>query len=159
MDTQSFEVGHLPVHSEMPAIIAKVQFALWGALTGYSAAAEYEQFLRGAADSRALPTVLVARRGDNYLGSVNLLPREMTIRPTLSPWMAQLFVVDSERRNGIGNALVKAAVAYASDLHFSRMYLYTSGTLPAYYRSHGWSALEEVEYLGKKRTVMAFDLV
>jgi predicted N-acetyltransferase YhbS len=159
MGAQFLQVGRLPVHLDMPATIAGLQFALWGALTGYNTAAEYEQFLSEAAYSRGLPTVLVARRGESFVGSVNLLAREMTIRPALSPWMAQLFVVGAERGKGVGNALVKAALTYATGLGFRRVYLYTSGALPSYYRGLGWTALEEVEYLGKRRTIMAFDPV
>jgi predicted N-acetyltransferase YhbS len=158
MGAEFFEVEPLSVQSDMPAIIAALQFALWGPLTGYNSAAEYEQFLSGAAASSGLPAVLVASRGGSYLGSVNLLAREMTIRPALSPWMAQLFVIEAERGKGVGNALVSASLACATGLGFRRIYLYTSGALPAYYLGLGWTAFEEVEYLGKRRTVMAFDL-
>ena len=60
--------------------------------------------------------------------------------------------------DGCGNALVDASVAYAAELGFRRLYLYTSGTLPAYYASLGWKPIEALDYLGKMRTVMAFDL-
>lgn len=36
--------------------------------------------------------------------------------------------------------------------------LHTSGTLLNYYASRGWRPIEQVEYLGKARTIMAFDL-
>jgi len=32
------------------------------------------------------------------------------------------------------------------------------GPLPAYYATLGWKPIEEVEYLGKMRTVMVFDV-
>ena len=72
--------------------------------------------------------------------------------------MAQLFVVSSERGRGVGNALVSASIDHAAVLGFRRTYLYTSGTLPAYYASLGWRPIEEVEYLGKMRTIMTFEL-
>lgn len=93
-----------------------------------------------------------------FVGSVNLLASEMTIRPSLSPWMAQLFVPGTERSRGIGSALIDAAVARTAELGYRRLYLYTSGTLPGYYASRRWQLVEELEYLGKMRTVMAFDL-
>jgi GNAT superfamily N-acetyltransferase len=158
VDAMSLEIEPLTIESGLPATIAALQFTFWGALTGYGSTADYEKFRCSAARSRQLPTVLVARRGPMFLGSVNLLAREMTIRPALSPWMAQLFVVDSERGRGVGNALTEALIARAAELGFWRVHLYTSGTLPAYYAALGWKPIEEVEYLGKMRTIMVFDL-
>ncbi len=158
MNENHFEIERLTLESGLAVTIAALQFEFWGVLTGYSSVNEYEQFLRGAVRSGPLPTVLVARRGPRFLGSVNLLVSEMRARPKLSPWMAQLFVVDEARGGGVGNALVRAAVTHAAQLGFRHLYLYTSGTLPAYYTLLGWKQIEQVEYLGKVRTVMAFDL-
>ena len=158
MDAASLEIEPLTIEPGLPATIAALQFTFWGPLTGYGSAADYEQFLCSAARSRQLPIVLVARRGATFLGSVNLLACEMTVRPALSPWMAQLFVVDSERGRGVGNALTGASISRLAELRFRRVHLYTSGTLPAYYAALGWKPIEEVEYLGKSRTIMARDL-
>jgi predicted N-acetyltransferase YhbS len=158
MNEENLEIAHLTVESGLAATIAALQFKFWGPLTGYNSIDEYERFLLSVARSGSLPTVLVARRGSRFAGSVNLLVSEMRIRPALSPWMAQLFVTDEARSRGIGNALVGAAVDHAAGLGFRRIYLYTSGTLPTYYTLLGWKQIEEVEYLGKVRTVMALDL-
>jgi N-acetylglutamate synthase-like GNAT family acetyltransferase len=84
----------------------------------------------------------------------------MTTRPTLSPWLAQLFVISQERGRGVGAVLVRACLARFAELGFSRVHLYTAAatTLPAYYTALGWKTIEETEYLGKVRAVMAFDL-
>ncbi|WP_454646167.1 GNAT family N-acetyltransferase [Bradyrhizobium liaoningense] len=158
MHGKSFEIARLTEESGLSKTIAALQFAFWGPLTGYGSAADYEQFLRRAARSDQLPEILVARRGTTFVGSVNLLASEMTIRPALSPWMAQLFVPSSERSQGVGNALIEAAVVRAAELGYRRLYLYTSGTLPGYYASRRWQRIEEVEYLGKRRIIMGCDL-
>ena len=136
-----------------------MQFANWGRSTGFGSAEEYERFLCDAARSHRLPAVLVARRGSKFLGSVNLLVYEMTTRPTLSPWLGQLFVIAEERGRGVGTALVRACLARFAELGFPRVHLYTAAatTLPAYYAALGWKTIEEVEYLGKMRAVMAFE--
>jgi predicted N-acetyltransferase YhbS len=154
----NFDIKRLTDDTSLPASIAKLQFEFWGPLTGHDSAEKYEQFLRGAARSAGLPTVLVAMHGETFLGSVNLMASEMTTRRTLSPWMAQLFVISSERGRGVGDALVSASIDRAAELGFRRTYLYTSGTLPNYYASRGWRPIEEVEYLGKMRTIMTFEL-
>ena len=96
--------------------------------------------------------------GAAFLGSVNLLVSEMALRPSLSPWMAQLFVPGKERSRGVGSALIDAAAVRTAALGYRRLYLYTSGTLPRYYASRGWQPTEELEYFGKTRTIMAYEL-
>jgi predicted N-acetyltransferase YhbS len=159
MSAEPVEIESLAAEAGLPAMIAALQFANWGRSTGYGSVEEYERFLRDAACSRGLPAILIARRGRKFLGSVNLLVRDMTTRPSLSPWLAQLFVIEEERGRGVGSALVRACLARFAELGFPRVHLYTaaSSSLPAYYAALGWKTVEETEYLGKMRAVMAFD--
>jgi GNAT superfamily N-acetyltransferase len=138
--------------------IADDQFQYWGPLTGYSSRSSYETFLEQAAQSVSLPRVLIASIRGALLGSVNLLRNEMTIRPQFTPWMGQLFVTKSQRSLGIGAALLDAAVSYVEELGHRQLFLYTSGTLPHYYRKRGWVDVEDVAYLGKIRTIMRYEL-
>lgn len=160
MNAETVEIENLTLERGLPAMIATMQFANWGLSTGFGSAGEYERFLCDAAGSHRLPAVLVARRGEKFLGSVNLLVQEMTTRPTLSPWLGQLFVIAKERGRGIGASLVRTCLARFAGLGFPRAHLYTAAatTLPAYYTALGWKTIEQVEYLGKMRAVMAFDL-
>ena len=158
MTEDTLMIAHLTARSSFIPAIAEAQFAFWGALTGYQSRTEYEQFLQKAATSLELPRVLIATRGPTLAGSVNLLEREMTIRPNLSPWLSQLFVVSNERNRRVGTALVEAALSEAAKLGHSRLHLFTSDTLPRYYASLGWRTLETVEYIGKLRTIMMFDV-
>jgi predicted N-acetyltransferase YhbS len=159
MNAESVEIENLAIDSDLAATIAALQFANWGRSTGFSSVEEYERFLRDAARSRELPAVLVAKRGGKFVGSVNLLVHEMTRRPSLSPWLAQLFVIAEERGRGVGSALVRACLARFAELGFPRVHLYTAAatTLPAYYAALGWRTIGEVQYLGKLRAVMVFD--
>jgi GNAT superfamily N-acetyltransferase len=138
--------------------MASDQFDLWGPLTGHDCPASYQAFLEQAAGSRALPRVLVARLDTILLGSVNLLANEMAVRPQLTPWLGQLFVPESHRAKGIGTRLLDAAISYVESLGYRQLFLFTSGTLPGYYRKRGWTDIEDVTYLGKARTIMRFDI-
>jgi predicted N-acetyltransferase YhbS len=83
----------------------------------------------------------------------------MTIRPELTPWLAQLFVLPASRSQGIGAALVQAVIEWTRNQEFECLYLYTSGTLPGYYERLGFKAREQVNYLGKERTIMEYNLI
>jgi GNAT superfamily N-acetyltransferase len=72
--------------------------------------------------------------------------------------MGQLFVAESQRSLGVAAALLDAAASYVGRLGYRELFLFTSGTLPRYYRSRGWSDVEDVSYLGKVRTIMRLEI-
>ena len=142
-------------HLNFISTLAIAHFDLWGSLTSRDSLQEYERLLHTAAASGDLPVTLIAIEGSEVLGSVNILERDLPLRPELTPWLAQLFVFPKFRNKGVAAALVKAAVAEAQKLGWVTIYLYTSGTLPDFYERLGWQREEEVEYRGKMRVVMA----
>ena len=150
-----FSIEPLAPGSPWRVQMAADQFELWGPLTGHASPTSYEAFLEQAAHSSTLPRVLVAGLDGALFG---LLTQEMTIRPRLTPWLGQLFVAESQRTKGIGTQLLNTAIAYVGNLGHRQLFLFTSGTLPGYYRKRGWMEIEEVSYLGKPRTIMRFDI-
>ncbi len=115
---------------------------------------DYQVLLSRNASAGSLPLTLIAVNRDRLLGSVNLVDCDMDIRPGLKPWLAQLYVDPGERGRGVGASLVHAAVERSRKLGFTRLYLYTSGTLPSFYERAGWRKREAVHYKSKDRTVM-----
>jgi predicted N-acetyltransferase YhbS len=156
--SSAFSIDDLRASPQCVDTIGRWHFDQWGPLTGAPTLQEYLVRLEAAAASPRLPAVLVAYDNTGALGSVSLVPCDLSIRPALTPWLAQLFVTPTGRGRGIGAALVRAALKRARDLGFSRLHLYTSGDLPRYYERLGWSADEQVEYLGKLRTVMHYNV-
>jgi len=133
-------------------------FEQWGELVGFASRAAYCEALGQWSAGQEVPAVLVAVDGDEVQGSVTVRESEMTVRPLLGPWLSQLFVVSRYRRRGLGAALVSAATEHARALGFREIYLFTSGTLPAFYAGLGWKERERVLYLGQERVVMQYDL-
>jgi GNAT superfamily N-acetyltransferase len=148
------EIDDLGQHRAWIGTIAGWHFDQWGPLTGAATLAEYVDLLERAVESRRIPSVLVAFDATGPLGSASLLASDMTIRPELTPWLAQLFVTPAHRATGIGSALVETVAQRAGSCGFSRLYLYTSGDLPRYYVRLGWTVRERLAYLGKERAVM-----
>ena len=156
---QPTQTDRLARHPEWVATLARWHFDQWGLLTGTDTVEQYrfvlEEYSRGA----TIPCVLVAFAAEDLLGSVSLVPCDMEIRADRTPWLAQLFVAPSHRRQGTGAALVNAALSHARQCGFQHLHLYTSGSLPDFYERLGWVIDERVSYLGKERTIMHYDLV
>ena len=148
------QIADLAQFSQCILTLARWHFDLWGPLTGADSLEAYVDLLTSAAGSRTVPSVLIALADDTLLGSANLVASDLPPRPTLTPWLAQLYVEPSRRRAGVGAALVRAVRQRARDCGYRRLYLYTSGTLPEYYARLGWREVERLPYLGRERTVM-----
>lgn len=153
-----FAIGDLGDYRELLPTLARWHFDQWGLLTGASTFDDYVALLGAAAESRRVPSVLVAVREGQVLGSANLVASDLPPRPELTPWLGQLFVEPSRRRDGIGAALVCAVRERARQCGYERVLLYTSGTLPQYYSRLGWRVIEHLTYLERERTVMDYDL-
>ena len=152
-------IEDLQLRLEWIPLIARWHFDAWGTLTRAQTFERYVSLLEEAANGCGIPSLLVASENGALVGSVSLVASDMSIRRTLTPWLAQLFVTPEYRHQGIGAALVRAATSRARSLGFRWLYLYTSGDLPRYYERLEWIIDERVEYLGKERTVMRYDLV
>jgi GNAT superfamily N-acetyltransferase len=152
------QVSDLRLAPHLIFTIAQWHFEHWGPLTGAESLDCYAKVLANATTCELLPRVLIAEKDGRLLGSVNLVACDCQIYPDLTPWLAQLFVTPNERTLGVGRALVQAAEREARVLGFSTLYLFTSGTLPSYYRRQGWLSSARFDYLGTERILMQRDL-
>jgi predicted N-acetyltransferase YhbS len=148
------KIEPLSNHTNFISIVAKLHFAQFKELTGASTEKNYATMLNKFAATESIPTTLVTVRDNELCGSVNIVDCDMGIRSELYPWLAQLFVVPTERKKGIGSSLVSAAVDRCQRFGLHALYLYASGILPAFYKSLGWVEREKVNYQGKERVVM-----
>jgi GNAT superfamily N-acetyltransferase len=151
-------IADLGEYRALVPVLARWHYDQWGPLTGAGSVDDYEGLLTGAAASTNVPSVLIAVADGQLLGSASLVASDLPVRPTMTPWLAQLFVEPSRRRDGVGAALVGAVLARARECGYPRVYLYTSGTLPQYYARLGWRLVERLEYLQRERTVMECDI-
>jgi GNAT superfamily N-acetyltransferase len=158
MVVESILIDDLGSHLDCIPEIARWQFDVWGRLTGAESYEQYIRMLEACANGSDIPAVLVALFDGILLGSASLVSCDMKIRPALTPWLAQLFVLPPYRQHGVGRSLVRALAARAKAIGYRRLYLFTSGDLPQYYERLRWITDEQVEYIGKKRTVMHLDI-
>ena len=97
-----------------------------------------EPMLKG----EGIPAGFVAHRGEAYLGSALLIENDLEARPSLSPWIAALWVDPEHRRQGIANDLMTAARAAAATVGQQTVYLCGEKKVTPYYLARGWRQIE-----------------
>jgi GNAT superfamily N-acetyltransferase len=105
-----------------------------------------------------LPVVLVAIDDSEFVGTASLIADdELPDASEPGPWVAAVFVTESQRGRGVGTALVSALQQRGTDLGLREMYLYTENGVP-WYQSMGWHE-QRVTPLGDHDvTVMSYQL-
>jgi GNAT superfamily N-acetyltransferase len=83
-----------------------------------------------------LPRWFLAMKGDAIVGGCGLITNDFISRMDLWPWLAALYVVESERGRGLGGKLLAHGVGEAGKLGFPKVYLTTDHD--SYYERYGW---------------------
>jgi GNAT superfamily N-acetyltransferase len=134
--------------------------ARWRADTFSVLDASFEQELRSLelfASDHSHGVALVAKAGDEPIGTCLLVESEIEPNHDLSPWLAGLFVVPEHRRKGAGAVLVRAIEDQARQRGVSRLYLYTTAAA-GFYARLGWAVLDRTNWRGFETALMARDL-
>ncbi len=131
-------IEYLADHMDLAPTLARWHHDEWRDLIpnwSYDIALEE---LRTHQHRAAIPTTLVAFRGKTLVGSASLLVEDLPEWRHLTPWVASVYVVPSERGQKVGTQLVRHAVTVAGQLGVKTVYLLTPGQA-AFYRRLGWS--------------------
>ena len=150
---EAVRIDELADHPDLVETLAGWHWAAWGQP---DALPHWIDTLRGRAHRDRIPTTFVAMAGDQPIGSVSIVERDMTTHPDLGPWLAAVYVEPSFRGRGVGSDLVRQAVRRAADLGATRVYIYTDDA-PGFYERLGWSTVVEEEYEGHRVAIMAVE--
>lgn len=88
----------------------------------------------------SLPVTFVALLDDKPVGTVGLWRCDLISRQDLYPWLAALYIDESQRGCGLGAQLQQYVEAFSRRAGFNELYLYA--TFADYYERFGW------EYIG-----------
>lgn len=95
-----------------------------------------------------LPIAFIALDGDRPVGTVGLWRCDLLTRQDLTPWLAALYVDESWRGRGLGEALQRFVIDFSRRAGYDRLYLYA--TFRGYYEREGWKFLADgIEYPDK----------
>lgn len=104
------QIESLADHLELVERIAGWHLAEWGQSDPSATLAGWTNGLRQRTKREQIPTTYVALAGNEPLGSVTLVERDMRTHLDLSPWLAGVYVIPERRHQGIGSLLVRHAV-------------------------------------------------
>lgn len=114
----------------------------------------YLDLYKASDADEGLPVVLAAMEESRFLGTGSLIEDdELPGATEPGPWVAALYVEESDRHRGIGAALVEALVQRARDLGHEAVYLYTEHAA-VWYDRMGWTRLRTARLGGHDVTVM-----
>ena len=131
-------IEYLADHPDLAPSLARWHYDEWqGLIPNWSYQTALEE-LRSHRHRAAIPTTVVAFRGEVLVGSASLLVEDVPEWRHLTPWVASVYVVPSERGTGVGSQLVQHVVAVAGRLGVQTVYLLTPGQAE-FYRRLGWS--------------------
>jgi GNAT superfamily N-acetyltransferase len=147
------EFVYLADHRHLLPELAQLHFSEWSYLRPTESLDERTARLAKCCGRREIPTVVVALEEGALLGSAMLVAHDMDARPDLTPWLAGVYVVTSQRRRGVGSRLSERIASEARALGATDMYLYTP-TMEAFYAKRGWRVIDRCEYLDVPVTVM-----
>lgn len=137
--------------------LAKWHHAEWSYLNPLRSFDERVEEMREDLEGKIIPTTYIAEDDQGaLLGSASILADDMSSHPELTPWLASVYVDQSQRGKGIGSRLVKQVMQHAQDNGIKRLYLYTPDQEQLYARL-GWQLYSREPYNGTPVTIMSID--
>lgn len=105
-----------------------------------------------------LPVVLGAFDSGECVGTVSVVERDdLDDVDHYTPWIAAMIVDPLRRGEGIGTALLAAAIGRCRDLYFPRIHLWTHDKQD-WYRRLGWTDVESRVFRGVPINIFSLDL-
>lgn len=153
---QTLVIAPLADHPTQLPLVAEWNFRFWGPVTGRSQSG-YVTRLTGYLSRDRLPIALIALVDGRPAGTACINLDDMSVRPELGPWLANLYVDPDFRGRGVGGALVRAAEDAARRAGHARLYLYTPDQ-ERLYAGLGWSVTARCRYDGEEVVVMVRNL-
>ena len=137
-----FEIANLQNFPALKSIVANRMWKAWWEPAGNNFQSVLDHIEEIPA-TRSIPFGLVAHDNGTYVGSVLGIASDLDARPTLSPWVAALWVDPEFRKQGVAADLMKATLAEFSALGQTKVYLCAKNDKRDYYQRFGWKLIEE----------------
>ncbi len=109
---------------------------LWQAFGSQESRGFFASIVAASQREGEMPLTFIALEGEKVVGTVGLWRCDLISRQDLWPWLAALYIDESQRGKGLGELLQRHVAEYARELGFESLYLYSA--CKAYYERFGW---------------------
>ena len=151
-------IAYLADTPEYIPLIAEWHHNQWSYLENAPTLEQRKSRLKHHLQRNAIPTTFVAWRDEQPVGCASLVANDMQVLSEWIPWLASVYVLPDQRRQGIASMLVQRVATEAKNLGYPRLYLYTEDQMHLY-ETLGFHASHQRIYRGYEMTVMARDLI
>jgi len=103
-----------------------------------------------------VPQMLIAKLGDELVGTVSIWHNDLTTRQDLTPWLAALYIKKEYRSIGLGKLLQDKTIELVRSLGYEKLYLITHHD--DYYEKTGWKFIERAPNKGGSVKVYEYTL-
>lgn len=118
---------------------------VWQAFGAENSRAFFASIIDSSMQKSGLPLTFIALESGQPVGTVGLWRCDLMSRQDLTPWLAALYIAESQRGQGLGGRLQQFILDYSRQAGFSDLYLYAA--FSGYYERHGWRCIgEALEY-------------
>ncbi len=127
---------------------------------GSGSLAEREERLQHHLDDTSVPTSFIAFQHQHQtqpVGSISLVHYQRLGEAAGSVWVANLFVEESRRCQGIANRLLEHVITVARQWQLPRLYLYATDQ-QAFYQKRGWKVKRRGAFRGQPAAVLYYSL-
>ncbi|RCW79280.1 acetyltransferase (GNAT) family protein [Halanaerobium sp. DL-01] len=117
----------------------------------------WEKRVNNRLNKEKIPTTFIAIVDDEAVGTASIVENDMNTRKDLSPWLADVFVLESYRNRKIATKLIERILKEAKIIGIEKLYLYTREA-EGFYVKKNWKIIDIVDYYGDKVTLMEYEL-
>jgi predicted N-acetyltransferase YhbS len=150
-------IEYINDHPEVITTIAKWHYERWHNILPNFTLETYAEYLSSHYQRGGIPSLFVAVEGGIVIGTAALENDDMDTHPALSPWLASVYVDGENRKQGVGETLVRRVIKEAGSAGVKKLYLFTPDR-EHYFGRFGWRTLFKELYYGDMESVMVLDI-
>lgn len=119
----------------------------WGKIEGYSYD-EVKCYMKHSMQKNRLPQTYGMFLNDEIIGMYQFTYNDLTIRPDIYPWLANVYIDEKFRKKGYGRKLINNIITTAKEnIEFAEIFLFTEHT--DLYEKFGWTFVQELDTFSK----------